>query len=75
MEKQFRVENKTTNKEHILNTEEKETFFKYQDELDYEVSELYEIESQETWKEALIVGVTGFVMVIVLTKIVLQWLN
>lgn len=74
MKTQYILKHKLTNKEHILNAKEKEQFYQHQNKYDYLESELLEIEIENNWKEELGLALIGLAIVILGTKIVLQWL-
>lgn len=75
MKTQYILKHKLTNKEHILNAKEKEQFYKKNNNKhNYIESELLEIETTTNWKEELGLALIGLAIVILGTKIVLQWL-
>ena len=75
MNKQYILKHKLTNKEHILNAEEKEQFYKTnKNKHDYIESELLEIETTTNWKEELGLALIGIAIVILGTKIIVEWL-
>ena len=53
MKTQYILKHKLTNKEHILNAEEKAQFYQHQNKYDYLESELLEIETETNWKEEI----------------------
>tara|TARA_R110002051_G_C8714725_1_gene496002 strand:+ start:603 stop:821 length:219 start_codon:yes stop_codon:yes gene_type:complete len=71
MKTQYRVINRDNRKEYILNADELSKFFKHQHIKDYAVSRLPS--KKETFLEALIFGSLAVVLVILLTKFIMQW--
>ena len=74
MKTQYILKHKLTNKEQIMNAEEKEKFYQYQNKYDYIESELLEIETTTNWKEELGLALIGIAIVILGTKIIVEWL-
>tara|TARA_R110001592_G_scaffold180087_1_gene422104 strand:- start:299 stop:523 length:225 start_codon:yes stop_codon:yes gene_type:complete len=74
MKTQYIIKHKLTNKEHILNAKEKEQFYQYQNKFDYLESELLEIETETNWKEEIGLALIGIAIVILGTKIIVEWL-
>jgi hypothetical protein len=84
MKTQFRVINRVTKEEQIFNSKEFKRFFyceydpqtqkvKYnQDMSDYAISPLQP--KEETWQEVLGLSCLGLAIVILVTKIVMQWI-
>jgi hypothetical protein len=84
MKTQFRVINRVTKEEQIFNSKEFKRFFycefdpqtqkvKYnQDMSDYAISPLQP--KEETWQEVLGLSCLGIAIVILVTKIVMQWI-
>jgi hypothetical protein len=74
MKTQYILKHKLTNKEQIMNAEEKEKFYQYQNKYDYIESELLEIETEKNWKEEIGLALIGIAIVILGTKIIVEWL-
>tara|TARA_R110000822_G_scaffold255116_1_gene381287 strand:- start:17 stop:241 length:225 start_codon:yes stop_codon:yes gene_type:complete len=74
MKTQYIIKHKLTNKEHILNAEEKENFYKIQCKYDYYEFPVSKYKNQETWLEALGFGFLGLAFVLTATKIIMKWL-
>ena len=74
MKTQYIIKHKLTNKEHILNAEEKAQFYQHQNKYDYLESELLEIETETNWKEEIGLALIGIAVVILGTKIIVEWL-
>ena len=74
MKTQYILKHKLTNKEHILNAEEKEKFYLHQNKFDYLESELLEIEIENNWREELGLALIGLAIIILGTKIVMEWI-
>ena len=74
MKTQYILKHKLTNKEHILNAEEKEQFYIRQNQHNYIESELLEIETETNWKEEIGLAIIGIAIVILGTKIIVEWL-
>ena len=76
MKTQYIIKHKLTNKEHILNAEEKAQFYQHQNKYDYLESELLEIETEKetNWKEEIFLAILGIAIVILGTKIIVEWL-
>ena len=74
MKTQYIIKHKSTNKEHILNAEEKAQFYQHQNKYDYLESELLEIETETNWKEEIGLALIGIAIVILGTKIIVEWL-
>ena len=74
MRKQYVIKHKLTNKEHILNAEEKKQFYKVQNKFDYLESELLEIEIENNWREELGLALIGLAIIILGTKIITEWI-
>ena len=74
MKTQYIIKHKSTNKEHILNAEEKAQFYQHQNKYDYLESELLEIETETNWKEEIGLAIIGIAIVILGTKIIVEWL-
>ena len=72
MKTQYRVINRENRKEYTLNAEELTKFFKRQNIRDYAVSKIPS--KQETFLEALFIGFLAVVVVICLTKIIMEWI-
>jgi len=69
---QYRVINRETRDELILNYNELLNFFKHKRQLDYTITP---IESKkETWLEILGFGCLIVAIVLLLTKIIMQWI-
>ena len=74
MKTQYIIKHKLTNKEHILNAEEKAQFYIRQNQHNYIESELLEIETETNWKEEIGLAIIGIAIVILGTKIIVEWL-
>ena len=74
MKTQYILKHKLTNKEHILNAEEKAQFYIRQNQHNYIESELLEIETTTNWKEEIGLAFIGIAVVILGTKIIVEWL-
>ena len=74
MKTQYIIKHKLTNKEHILNAEEKAQFYIRQNQNNYIESELLEIETETNWKEEIGLAIIGIAIVILGTKIIVEWL-
>tara|TARA_R110000751_G_scaffold123011_1_gene223750 strand:- start:129 stop:353 length:225 start_codon:yes stop_codon:yes gene_type:complete len=74
MKTQYIIKHKLTNKEHILNAKEKAQFYQHQNKFDYLESELLEIETETNWKEEIGLAIIGIAIVILGTKIIVEWL-
>ena len=74
MKTQYIIKHKLTNKEHILNAEEKAQFYQHQNKYDYLESKLLEIETETNWKEEIGLALIGIAIVILGTKIIVEWL-
>jgi len=84
MKNQFRVINRTTREEQVFNSEQLQRFFhceydpqtqkvKYnQDISDYAISQVKS--DTESWVETIVFACFGMVIVIVATKIIMQWI-
>jgi len=84
MKTQFKVINRVTKEEQIFNSKEFKRFFhceydpqtqkvKYNNQLnDYAISSLQP--KEETWQEVLGLSCLGLAIVILVTKIVMQWI-
>ena len=84
MKNQFKVINRVTREEQVFNSKEFKRFFhceydpqtqkvKYnQDISDYAISSLQP--KEETWQEVLGLSCLGLAIVILVTKIVMQWI-
>tara|TARA_R100001463_G_scaffold99144_1_gene153588 strand:- start:87 stop:305 length:219 start_codon:yes stop_codon:yes gene_type:complete len=72
MKTQYRIINRETRDELILNAKELIHFFKHKRQLDYTITE---IESKkETWLEIIGFGCLVVASVLLLTKILIQWI-
>ena len=74
MKTQYIIKHKLTNKEHILNAEEKAQFYIRQNQNNYIESELLEIETETNWREEIGLALIGIAVVILGTKIIVEWL-
>tara|TARA_R110000765_G_scaffold35144_2_gene79171 strand:- start:291 stop:521 length:231 start_codon:yes stop_codon:yes gene_type:complete len=76
MEKQYIIKHILTNKEQIMNAEEKTQFYSKQNPHNYIESELLEIETEKetNWKEEIFLAILGIAIVILGTKIIVEWL-
>ena len=74
MKTQYIIKHKLTNKEHILNAEEKAQFYIRQNQNNYIEWELLEIETETNWKEEIGLAIIGIAIVILGTKIIVEWL-
>ena len=70
----FRVINRTTRQEHIFNSEEIKRFFNKNLMSDYAISSIkYEEQKKYSLLADIIVGIASVTLIILITKIVLQW--
>ena len=73
MKTQFRVINRTTRIEQILNASEVARFFKFNSVKEYAISTIKPTE--EKVLDTFIISGISVVFVICLTKIIMQWIN
>ena len=70
----FRVINRTTRQEHIFNSEEIKRFFYKNLMSDYAISSIKHEEAKRyNFISDIVVGVAAVTLIILITKIVLQW--